>query len=317
MAGRGHSIVVIDNLAAGFKDSLLHQERLAQVDLADSAAVERVFEQTRPEAVMHFAAATSVPESVSHPLKYYETNTANTLRLLHICVQHGVKYFVFSGTAAVYGLPDAGVASEQTPMNPINPYGSSKLMSEWMLRDVSRAGALKYVSLRYFNVAGADPKGRIGQSTLGTTLLTKVVCEAGVGLRSEVEMFGTDYNTEDGTAIRDYIHVWDLADAHVLALNYLAEGGESDVFNVGYGKGYSVSQVLSVAQKIMGTTLKVTPRPRRAGDPPKLIADATKVRKVLGWTPQYESLETVYTHAWQWERKLKTLRSQGLWSVLK
>ncbi|MEQ1731956.1 MAG: UDP-glucose 4-epimerase GalE, partial [Vicinamibacterales bacterium] len=253
---------------------------------------------------------TIVPESVSNPLKYYGNNTCSTRSLLQSCQDAGVKHFVFSSTAAVYGVPDAGVAAEDSPTMPINPYGTSKLMSEWMLRDLAAATALRYVVLRYFNVAGCDPAGRIGQSTLKATLLTKVACEAAVGKRAHVSIFGTDYPTPDGTGVRDYIHVEDLASAHVKALGYLRQNGGSTTLNCGYGHGYSVREMLSTVESVNGKALTKIEEPRRAGDPPSLIAKADRVRDVLGWKPAYDDLEVIARSQLAWEQRL--MKEPGL-----
>jgi UDP-glucose 4-epimerase len=253
---------------------------------------------------MHFAAHTIVPESVSNPLKYYGNNTCSTRSLLQCCQEASVKHFVFSSTAAVYGIPQSGAASEDSPNAPINPYGMSKLMSEWMLRDLGAASALRYVALRYFNVAGSDPGGRIGQSTINGTLLTKVACEVAVGKRERLYIFGTDYETPDGTGVRDYIHVEDLAGAHVKALDYLREGGASVTLNCGYGHGYSVREVVSMVNRLNGTPIKTEEKPRRAGDPPQLVAKADRIRTTLGWAPKHDDLETIVRSQLQWERRL-------------
>jgi UDP-glucose 4-epimerase len=253
---------------------------------------------------MHFAAHTVVPESVRDPLKYYGNNTCNTRNLLACCVEAGVDRFIFSSTAAVYGTPAGGVADEDTPLQPINPYGSSKLMSEMMLRDLGTAGAMRYVILRYFNVAGCDPLGRIGQSTPNATLLLKVACEHAVGKRPGLAIFGTDYDTPDGTGIRDYIHVEDLAAAHLRALDHLRTDGESLTLNCGYGHGYSVREVIDTVRRVSGAALQVTEQPRRAGDPPMLIARADRLRQRLGWTPRHDDLEFIVRTALAWERHL-------------
>jgi UDP-glucose 4-epimerase len=254
---------------------------------------------------MHFAAHTIVPESVENPLKYYGNNTCNTRNLLQCCAEAGVKNFVFSSTAAVYGIPDADVAYEDAPTQPINAYGTSKLMSEMMMRDLSAVTDLNYVALRYFNVAGCDPQGRIGQSTPKATLLTKVACEAAVGKREAVYIFGTDYPTPDGTGVRDYIHVEDLADAHVKALDYLRNGGDSTTLNCGYGHGYSVRELLKAVEAADGKPLNIIESERRAGDPPTLVAGADRVREVLGWQPKYDSLSAIAESSLAWERKLQ------------
>jgi UDP-glucose 4-epimerase len=268
--------------------------------------VSRLLREHRIDTVMHFAAHTIVPESVSNPLKYYRNNTANTLSLLEACQEAGVAHFIFSSTAAVYGIPESGIAYEDTPTAPINPYGMSKLMSEWMLRDVSAASELRHVALRYFNVAGSDPQGEIGQSTAKATLLVKVACEAAVGTRPHVAVYGTDYPTPDGTGVRDYIHVEDLADAHLKALDYLRRGGKSVTLNCGYGHGYSVRQVLRMVEEVHGAPLEIREEPRRAGDPPSLIAGAERIREALGWTPRHDDLREIVRTSLAWERKLAT-----------
>jgi UDP-glucose 4-epimerase len=252
---------------------------------------------------MHFAAHTVVPESVADPLKYYNNNTGNTLNLLKCCQEAGVDHVVFSSTAAVYGIPPAGRASETTPTAPINPYGTSKLMSEWMLRDLAAASDLNYVALRYFNVAGSDPEVRIGQSTPKATLLVKVACEAALGIRPHVSIFGTDYDTPDGTGVRDYIHVEDLAGAHLKALEYLRAGGESTTLNCGYGHGYSVREVLDAVERENCRPFAIREEARRPGDPPVLVADAGRIRDTLGWTPRYDDLDFIVKTSLAWERK--------------
>jgi UDP-glucose 4-epimerase len=241
---------------------------------------------------------------VSDPLKYYGNNTCSTRNLLQCCVEAGVRHFVFSSTAAVYGTPADSFAAESTPTVPINPYGTSKLMSEWMLRDVAAASPLRYVALRYFNVAGSDSGGRIGQATRKATLLVKVACEAALGKRPHVSIYGTDYATPDGTGIRDYIHVEDLATAHLDALAYLRKGGTPLVLNVGYGHGYSVRDVLASVERVAGHSLTIREEPRRAGDPPSLVARADKIRTELGWQPRLDDLDTIVRTALQWEQRL-------------
>jgi UDP-glucose 4-epimerase len=275
-------------------------------DTGDRDLVLRVLAEHDIDTVMHFAAFTIVPESVAEPLKYYANNTCSTRSLLACCAERGVAHFVFSSTAAVYGLPPGGVAAEDSPTAPINPYGSSKLMSEQMLRDVSAATPLRHVALRYFNVAGSDPGGRIGQSTPGATLLTKVAVEHAVGKRPYVAVYGTDYDTPDGTGVRDYIHVEDLATAHLKALDYLRKGGGSVTLNCGYGHGYSVREVLKAVERVAGRPLVVREEPRRAGDPPTLISKADRIRSVLGWTPAHDDLDHIVRTALEWEKKLLT-----------
>lgn len=300
---RNEPVVVLDNLSTGFRASVLHGE-LVIGDTGDRELVQRVLKDYAVDTVMHFAAHTIVPESVSNPLKYYGNNTCSTRSLLQCCQEAGVKHFVFSSTAAVYGIPEGGVAAEDSTKQPINPYGMSKLMSEWMLRDLAAASALRYVVLRYFNVAGSDPGGRIGQSTLNATLLTKVACEAALGKRPHISIFGTDYPTPDGTGVRDYIHVEDLASAHLRALDYLRAGGESTTLNCGYGHGYSVREVIAMVDQLNGRPTPTREEPRRAGDPPSLIAKADRIRKVLDWSPQYDDLASIVRSQLEWEKRL-------------
>ena len=301
---RNQTVVVLDNLSSGFRSAAVHGE-LVVGDTGDRELVGRLLRERRIETVMHFAAHTIVPESVTNPLKYYGNNTCSTRSLLQCCQDAGVKHFVFSSTAAVYGIPPGGTAAEDSPTAPINPYGTSKLMSEWMLRDVAAATALRYVVLRYFNVAGSDPGGRIGQSTINGTLLTKVACEVAVGKRPHVSIFGTDYPTQDGTGVRDYIHVEDLADAHLKSLDYLRQGGESATLNCGYGHGYSVREVLATVERLNGRPLPTIESPRRAGDPPSLVARADRIRQVLGWSPRHDNLDAIVSSQLEWERRLQ------------
>lgn len=300
---RGEQVVVLDNLSTGYRSAVLHGT-LVVGNTGDMELVSRILREHRIETVMHFAAHTIVPESVENPLKYYGNNTAATRNLLQCCHEAGVKHFVFSSTAAVYGIPESGHASEDTPTSPINPYGMSKLMTEHMLRDLSAVTPLKHAILRYFNVGGSDPGGRIGQTAPTATLLTKVACQHAVGVRPQVYVYGTDYATPDGTGIRDYIHVEDLAAAHLDALKYLRGGGASVTLNVGYGRGYSVREMLDTVQKVHGQPLKIVEGPRRAGDPPSLIARASKVREVLGWQPKHDNLETIVRSQLNWEKRL-------------
>jgi len=300
----GEKIVVLDNLSTGFEASILCGD-FVRGDTGDSEIVAKTLKDFDVDTVIHFAAHTVVPESVTNPLKYYWNNTCSTRNLLEQCVKHGVKNFIFSSTAAVYGTPESGYANEDTPKAPINPYGTSKLMTEMMLKDVSLASDLNFVALRYFNVAGCDPETRIGQSTPNATLLLKVACEAAVGKRPEVYIFGTDYSTDDGTGVRDYIHVEDLADAHLRALDYLRDGGESTALNVGYGHGYSVRDVLDSVARIDGKPLKIVEKERRAGDPAILISIADKIKSRLNWTPKYDDLDAIVKTALAWEYRLK------------
>lgn len=300
----GYTVVVYDNLSTGFPDALVHGERLVTGDLSDTARLDALFVEYGFSTVLHFAASIVAPESVTAPLKYYGNNTRNTLNLLGACVKHGVERFIFSSTAAVYGIPDSGVAAEESATVPINPYGTSKLMSEWMLRDVCAAHGMRSVALRYFNVAGADPQARMGQRTPEATHLIKVSCQAALGLRDKVCIFGTDYPTPDGTGIRDYIHVEDLASAHLAALSYLEKGGESTRINVGYGSGSSVREVIDMVRRVSGVHFLAEEAPRRPGDPPSLVARADRAWTLLGWTPRYDNLETIVADAWRWEKKI-------------
>jgi UDP-glucose 4-epimerase len=303
LRARGERVVVLDDLSRGFRQAVIDAP-LVVGKVGDRDTVTRVLREHAVDTVMHFAAYTIVPESVSEPLKYYGNNTCSTCTLLECCVGAGVRNFVFSSSAAVYGMPAEGSAAESTPTAPINPYGTSKLMSEWMLRDVASAAPLKYVALRYFNVAGSDPQCRVGQASPNATLLVKVACQAAVGKRAEVVIFGTDYATPDGTGVRDYIHVEDLATAHLDALRYLRGGGASTTLNVGYGHGYSVREVLASVERVSGKRLKVREQPRRPGDPPGLIARAERIRAELGWQPRYDDLDAIVRTALAWEQRL-------------
>ncbi len=306
-------VIVLDNLSSGFEAAVTSGE-LVIGDTGDAGLLEKLFSRNKIDTVMHFAAHTVVPESVADPLKYYRNNTASSRTLLEAAAKHGVKNFVFSSTAAVYGIPDGGKASEDSATQPINPYGTSKLMTEWMLRDLAAAGGPTYVALRYFNVAGCEPSGTIGQSTPKATLLVKVACEAATGRRPGVSIFGTDYPTPDGTGLRDYIHVEDLASAHLDALTYLRAGGESAVLNCGYGHGYSVREVLKAVEKANGEALSISEQPRRAGDPPELIAVANRIREVLGWSPKFDDLDTIVRTSLEWERKIAARDPSAYWA---
>jgi UDP-glucose 4-epimerase len=303
----GHQVVVYDNLSTGFIDALINNEVLIEADLADQAALDKAFSTHGFKTVLHFAAAIVAPESVSKPFKYYGNNTCNTMKLLETCVRYGVERFVFSSTAAVYGFPEGGVASEESALAPINPYGTSKLMSEWMLRDAGAAHGLKYVALRYFNVAGADPQARMGQRTPEATHLIKVACQAALGKRPQAAIYGTDYPTPDGTGVRDYIHIEDLAAAHLAALDYLNKGGQSTAMNVGYGKGSSVREVLAIVKQVSGVDFKVIEAERRPGDPASLVASAGKISRLTDWQPRFNSLRTIVEDAWRWESKLVSM----------
>lgn len=304
LRARGERVVVLDDLSRGFRRAVLDTP-LVVGRVGDRDAVLQLLRAHAVDTVMHFAAYTIVPESVREPLKYYGNNTCSTRTLLEGCLEAGVGHFVFSSTAAVYGIPADGFAAETTATAPINPYGTSKLMSEWMLRDVAASSALRYVALRYFNVAGSDTSGRIGQATPNATLLVKVACEAAVGKRPGVAIYGTDYSTPDGTGVRDYLHVEDLAAAHLDALSYLRAGGRSTTLNVGYGHGYSVREVLAAVERAAGTKLKVREEPRRQGDPPSLVARAERIRDELGWRPRLNDLDTIVRTSFDWERQLE------------
>jgi UDP-glucose 4-epimerase len=300
----GERVLVIDNLVKGFRQAVTAGD-LVVADIGDTALVSRLMAEYEVDTVLHFAAHTIVPESVALPLKYYGNNTCGTRGLLQACLDNGVKHVVFSSTAAVYGIPAEGYAGEDSPTQPINAYGTSKLMSEWMLRDVAAVNPLTYVALRYFNVAGSHPGGLIGQTTPGATLLTKVACEAMVGKRTHVSVFGTDYPTPDGTGVRDYLHIEDLASAHLNALQYLRAGGRSATLNVGYGHGYSVREVLRMVETVGGQPLTVREEGRRPGDPAYLVARADRIRTELGWQPRYDDLSAIVSSSLAWERKLQ------------
>ena len=303
LRARGEPVVVLDDLCSGFRQAVLDAP-LVIGNVGDRDQVLEVLRQHEVQTVLHFAAHTVVPESVTDPLKYYGNNTCATRNLLQCCIEAGVQRFVFSSTAAVYGVAADMFAAETSPTAPINAYGTSKLMSEWMLRDVAAATSLRYVALRYFNVAGGDPGGRLGQSTRKATHLVKVACEAALGKRPHVSIFGTDYATSDGTGVRDYIHVDDLARAHLDALDYLQHGGSSTIVNVGYGHGYSVREVLASVERVTGRRISVREEPRRLGDPPALVARADRIRAELGWKPRLDDLDTIVRTAFQWEQRL-------------
>jgi UDP-glucose 4-epimerase len=300
----GEKVVVVDNLSTGFWWALPQEATLVVGDIGDQVLMERVLREHKVEAITHFAAKLIVPDSVADPLDYYHANTVKTRALLEAAVKSGVKHMIFSSTAAVYGEPPVSPIKEDAPLAPINPYGRSKLMSEWMLADAARAHPLAYVALRYFNVAGADPRGRAGQSSANATHLIKVACQAALRRRSHLSVFGTDYATPDGSCIRDYIQVSDLVRAHALALAYLRAGGECATLNCGYGGGYSVLEVIDVVKKVSGFDFEVRMEGRRAGDPTTLVAVADKVRRLLGWRPRYDNLETIVRQALDWEAAL-------------
>jgi UDP-glucose 4-epimerase len=301
----GENVHVIDDLSTGFDWAVQVPEHLHVGDIADETMVDRIIREHDIEAVIHFAGSIVVPESVANPLKYYLNNTAKSRSLIERCVKGGVKHFIFSSTAAVYGMTGIDAVSEDVPLNPISPYGRSKLMTEWMLRDVAAAHDMTFVALRYFNVAGGDPKGRVGQSTANATHLIKVACQTSLGMRPYIEVFGEDYPTPDGTCVRDYIHVSDLAAAHTAALNYLRAGGESLIANCGYGHGFSVKEVLKSVEKAAGHAFEIRRAPRRAGDPASVVSNPALIKSTFGWKPAYDDLDTIVTHALAWEKKLR------------
>lgn len=300
----GHDTLTYDNLSFGHADAVL-SGGLVIGDLSDKKLVRETFQSFRPDAVMHFAAFIVVPESIREPVRYYHNNFCNALNLIDVCLECGVRNFIFSSTAAVYGIPKDIPVNEEAPLIPINPYGRSKVMVEHLLSDVSAHADFRFVSLRYFNVAGADGRVRIGQNRKDATHLITVAVRTALGKRPVLEMFGTDYPTPDGTCIRDYIHVDDLADAHIVALHYLLDRGKSDVFNCGYGYGSSVREVVAATKRVTGVDFPVTEAGRREGDPPSLIADSAKLRKTLGWTPKYNDLDYIIETAFEWEKRIK------------
>jgi len=305
LVDRGWPVCVIDNLVTGFRFAIPDGVTLYEGDIEDTALLSRIFTEQRIGAVMHFAGSVVVPESVENPLKYYHNNTAKTRTLIAAAVAAGIPHFIFSSTAATYGIPEVSPVTEDSPKAPINPYGMSKLMTEFMLADTAKAHPMNYCALRYFNVAGADPQARTGQSTAGATHLIKVAVEAALGKREYVGVFGTDFDTPDGTGVRDYIHVSDLAEAHVLALEALVEQpARSMTMNCGYGKGFSVLEVLDTVDRATNRTIDRRMQPRRAGDPDALISDNSRIKMTLPWTPRYANLDTIVAHALAWERKL-------------
>ena len=308
----GWPVAVIDNLVTGFRFAVPEGVAFYEGDIADADLLARIFAEQGTRAVMHFAGSVVVPESVTNPLKYYHNNTVNSRALIEAVVTAGVPHFIFSSTAATYGIPDVAAVREDTPQVPINPYGWSKLMTEQMLADTAAAHPMNYCALRYFNVAGADPQARTGQSTAGPTHLIKVAVEAALGKREGVSVFGTDFATPDGTGVRDYIHVSDLAAAHVLALEELiARPDVSLTMNCGYGRGFSVLEVLDAVDRVTNRTINRTMAPRRAGDPDSLISDPSRLKATLPWQPQHGDLETIVTHALAWERKLADIRGDS------
>ncbi len=301
----GESVVVLDDLSTGFDWAVRSPAKLIVGDVGDAALVDDIIEQYRIDAIAHFAAKIVVPESVTDPLSYYLNNTVKARSLLEGAVRGKIKHYIFSSTAAVYGETANRPISESAPLAPINPYGRSKLMSEWMLQDISKAHGLKFAILRYFNVAGADPQGRLGQSGSQATHLIKLAAQTAIGLRPYLEVFGADYPTKDGTCIRDYIQVSDLADAHVLALNYLRNGGDNLICNCGYGHGLSVFEVIAAMKQVCGSEFDVRISGRRAGDSVSLVAATDRIRSILGWTPKWDDLTAIVAQALQWEKSLQ------------
>ena len=309
LADTGERVIVLDNLSTGFDWAVAKGVPLIVGESGDQALVAKIIREHDVEAIIHFAASIVVPDSVKDPLSYYRNNTVNSRALIECAVQGGVRYFIFSSTAAVYGNPAQIPVREDAPTLPISPYGWSKLMTEIMLRDASSAHGLSHVILRYFNVAGADPRGRTGQSTNGATHLIKVAVETALGQRPKLDVFGTDYQTPDGTCIRDYIHVSDLVLAHADALRHLRTDGQSLTLNCGYGQGFSVREVIQAVKRASGVDFKVENAPPRLGDPARIVADATQIRKRLQWQPHYADLSTIVSHALAWERDLMGRRA--------
>ena len=305
----GEKVVVVDNLTTGFRWAVDPRATLVVGDVAGDDLVRTVIRKHNVGAIIHFAGSIVVPESVADPLGYYHNNTAKSRSLMATAVATGVKHFIFSSTAAVYGNPKENPVSEMAVPAPMSPYGSSKLMTEVMLADTARAHDFRFVALRYFNVAGADPKGRSGQSTPRATHLIKVACETALAKRSHMEVFGTDYPTQDGTCVRDYIHVKDLARAHMSALEHLRKGGASDIFNCGYSKGYSVHEVIAAVKKASGVDFKVILSPRRPGDPAAIVAASGKIRDNLGWKPEHDDLAKIVSQALAWEKRVDQLKA--------
>ena len=297
-------VVVLDNLSTGYWWSVAPQAKLVEGDIGDEALLTRLMAEHQFDAVVHFAGSIVVPDSVSDPLGYYLNNTVKSRMLMACAVKAGIPRFIFSSTAAVYGNPLTQPVFEEATPAPISPYGSSKLMTEWMLKDAHAAHGLQYIALRYFNVAGGDPAGRIGQSTPRATHLIKVACQTALGQRSHLDVYGTDYDTPDGTCLRDYIHVSDLIAAHVDALAHLRKGGGSGIFNCGYGKGYSVLDVIKAVERVIGAPLAVKYVARREGDPVAIVAGADRIRSILGWQPKHQDLDFIVETALSWERKL-------------
>ena len=304
LADAGEEVVVLDNLSTGFEWAISPQARIVEGDIGNEALLARVMREDKFDAVVHFAGSIVVPESVTDPLGYYLNNTVKTRSLIAAAVAAKIPRFVFSSTAAVYGNPSVNPVFENAVLDPLSPYGRSKLMSEWMLRDTHAAHGMQFAALRYFNVAGADPKGRTGQSTPRATHLIKVACQTALGQRDHLDVFGTDYPTPDGTCVRDYIHVSDLVEAHLDALRYLRAGGESGIFNCGYGRGFTVLEVARAVERASGRKLDLRLTGRRAGDPAAIVAGADRARSILGWKPRHDDLDGIVASALAWENHL-------------
>lgn len=304
LSDAGEQVVVLDNLTTGFYWAIDPRATFEQGHAGDIARIRRMIDKHGITEIIHFAGSVVVPESVDDPLKYYANNTATSRNLIEAAVQGGVKHFIFSSTAAVYGMTGLAPVVETTPLSPMSPYGRSKLMTEWMLADVAAAHDMTYGVLRYFNVAGCDPAKRTGQSTPQASHLIKVACQTALGQREKMEIFGTDFDTRDGTGVRDYIHVTDLISAHALLLDYLRRGGESTTINCAYGQGYSVREVVEVVRAVSGITFRADERPRRAGDPASVTATGEKARQLLGWVPKLNDLNTIVETAFAWEQHL-------------
>ena len=304
LLGADEAVVVLDNLSTGLAWAVPKSATLVVGDVGDPPLVQRVVESHGVTSIIHFAGSIVVPDSVADPLGYYLNNTVKSRALIEVAVKSGIHHFIFSSTAAVYGMTGDTPVTEDAPLAPMSPYGSSKRMTEIMLADTARAHDLRYVALRYFNVAGADPNGRSGQSTPRATHLVKVACETALGKRSRMQVFGTDYPTPDGTCLRDYIHVTDLARAHMAALRYLRAGGESDIFNCGYGRGFSVLEVIDAVKRAAGRDFEVRMSERRPGDPARVVAASQRIRKVLGWVPEHDTLDAIVRDALSWEERL-------------
>ena len=301
LALSGYEVLILDNISTGFRDAARYG-RFIEGDLADQALLDWIFANNSIAAVLHFAALSQVGESMREPSRYYRNNASNTQNLLDVMLKHGVKHFIFSSTAAIFGEPKASLINEQHQQRPINPYGRSKRMVEEMLLDYGAAYGLRSVSLRYFNAAGADPEGELGERHEPESHLIPLVLQVALGSRDRIAIYGNDYPTPDGTCVRDYIHIWDLCSAHLLALDHLLAGGESDAFNLGNGIGFSVREVIESACRVTGRNIPVIVQDRRAGDPATLVADSQKARRDLGWKPRFAALDQIIAHAWEWER---------------